>query len=174
MKMIISFSVRLHPSGQHAASASQCASSAITVKTRVLKVLPIVPVWQLKSSHQLRRYLAKCMVSCILILCDSVLCCQLYWYVPSLFIYVFQCNPTAQVFRPASPYLSIALKWLERIDQKTVSTEHKALFNSLAWQMESLMCAMIQQTLNHLNKLAQAWGASMGESIGVMVLMTPT
>uniref|UniRef100_A0A3B4YZA6 Contactin-3-like n=1 Tax=Seriola lalandi dorsalis TaxID=1841481 RepID=A0A3B4YZA6_SERLL len=40
-------------------------------------------------------------------------------------------NLTAQVFRPASPYLSIAVKWLEQIDQKSVSTENKALFNSV-------------------------------------------
>lgn len=81
------------------------------------------------------------MVSCDLILCESVLSCQSYWLFFFSFFYVLRVvivylcilakTPSAQVFRPASSYLSIALQWRERIDHERVSARHKGLFNSL-------------------------------------------
>lgn len=99
----------LPPSGLQ---SSLCQSTSIVShrgRDERLKVLPIVPVWWLKPSHQLRQCLAKCMVSCDWILGESVLSCCLYR--PFFFSlcgicchYLFMCfrrNPTARAFVPA-------------------------------------------------------------------------
>lgn len=99
----------LPPSGLQ---SSLCQSTSIVSHRsgdERLKVLPIVPVWWLKPSHQLRQCLAKCMVSCDWILGESVLPCRSYWpfFFPLCGIcchYLFMCfrrNPAARAFVPA-------------------------------------------------------------------------
>lgn len=135
----------------HTASASQRIFTAIAVGTRGLKRCQLCQSdnWNLATSLDI--IWLNVWSAVFLILCEFVLCCQSYWLffcffmwsVLSLFIYVFQRNPAAQVFRPASLHLSIALRWQKRIDLKCVSAGHRGLFNSLTWWTESLMCAKI-------------------------------